>query len=143
MGDRVAVLSAGAHVEQNRPPLDVVARPATDVADLVGQGRLARPPRARPARGRRPRRPDPRAGRRSRRGGRRRGSATSSRRSSPGPTAESEGRVTVRDGDRVVRSATAATVLRALRRLTDEAAVDDSGGDRLPDQSADPGDGAA
>ena len=43
MGDRVAVLSTGAHVEQLAPPLDVVARPASPaVADLVGRGRMAR-----------------------------------------------------------------------------------------------------
>jgi len=43
MGDRVAVLSTGAHVEQLASPLDVVARPASPaVADLVGRGRMAR-----------------------------------------------------------------------------------------------------
>ncbi|GIG22820.1 hypothetical protein Cch01nite_35440 [Cellulomonas chitinilytica] len=43
MGDRVAVLSTGAHVEQLAPPLEVVARPASPaVADLVGRGRMAR-----------------------------------------------------------------------------------------------------
>jgi len=43
MADRVAVLSEGAHIEQLAPPLEIVARPATDrVADLVGRGRTAR-----------------------------------------------------------------------------------------------------
>ncbi len=43
MADRVVVLSAGAHVEQLAPPLEVVARPASPaVADLVGRGRTAR-----------------------------------------------------------------------------------------------------
>ncbi len=43
MADRVAVLSPGAHIEQLASPLDVVARPATPaVADLVGRGRTAR-----------------------------------------------------------------------------------------------------
>jgi osmoprotectant transport system ATP-binding protein len=43
MADRVAVMSPGAHVEQLAPPLDIVARPATDaVASLVGRGRMAR-----------------------------------------------------------------------------------------------------
>jgi osmoprotectant transport system ATP-binding protein len=43
MADRVAVLSAGARLEQLAPPLEVVARPATEVvADLVGRGKVAR-----------------------------------------------------------------------------------------------------
>ena len=43
MADRVAVLSPGAHIEQLASPLDIVARPATPaVADLVGRGRTAR-----------------------------------------------------------------------------------------------------
>ncbi|MCL2453744.1 MAG: ABC transporter ATP-binding protein [Micrococcales bacterium] len=43
MADRVAVLSAGARLEQLAPPLEVVARPASPVvADLVGRGRTAR-----------------------------------------------------------------------------------------------------
>ncbi|MBO3084579.1 ABC transporter ATP-binding protein [Cellulomonas fengjieae] len=43
MADRVAVLSTGARIEQLASPLDVVARPATPaVADLVGRGRTAR-----------------------------------------------------------------------------------------------------
>ncbi|WP_421736077.1 ABC transporter ATP-binding protein [Cellulomonas sp.] len=43
MADRVAVLSTGAHIEQLASPLDIVARPATPaVADLVGRGRTAR-----------------------------------------------------------------------------------------------------
>nr|WP_279536558.1 ABC transporter ATP-binding protein [Cellulomonas shaoxiangyii] len=43
MADRVVVLGAGAHVEQVAPPLEVVARPASAaVADLVGRGRVAR-----------------------------------------------------------------------------------------------------
>jgi len=43
MADRVAVMSAGGHVEQLATPLDVVARPASPaVADLVGRGRTAR-----------------------------------------------------------------------------------------------------
>ncbi|UZN05290.1 ABC transporter ATP-binding protein [Cellulomonas sp. S1-8] len=43
MADRVVVLSGGARVEQLAPPLEIVARPATDaVADLVGRGRTAR-----------------------------------------------------------------------------------------------------
>lgn len=42
MGDRMVVLSKGAHVEQIAPPLEVVARPASAaVADLVGRGRTA------------------------------------------------------------------------------------------------------
>lgn len=141
MGDRVAVLSAGAHVEQLATPLDVVARPATDaVADLVGRGRLARllalgrlatddldAPTAGPADV-----PGVEVGDEL-------GDVLAT--ILAGPDGGSEARVTVRDGDRVVGSATAATVLRALRRLTDEAAVDDSGGDHLPDRSADPATG--
>ncbi|WP_081680571.1 ABC transporter ATP-binding protein [Cellulomonas sp. URHD0024] len=43
MADRVAVLSTGAHIEQLAAPLDVVARPASAaVSDLVGRGRTAR-----------------------------------------------------------------------------------------------------
>ncbi|WP_318241325.1 ABC transporter ATP-binding protein [Cellulomonas avistercoris] len=43
MADRVVVLSRGARVEQLASPLEVVARPATGtVADLVGRGRTAR-----------------------------------------------------------------------------------------------------
>ncbi|TFH72784.1 ABC transporter ATP-binding protein [Cellulomonas sp. HD19AZ1] len=43
MADRVVVLSRGAHVEQLASPLEVVARPASPaVADLVGRGRTAR-----------------------------------------------------------------------------------------------------
>lgn len=43
MADRVAVLSAGAHLEQLADPLTVVARSANEVvADLVGRGRVAR-----------------------------------------------------------------------------------------------------
>ncbi len=43
MADRVAVMSRGAHIEQLASPLDIVARPATDaVAELVGRGRTAR-----------------------------------------------------------------------------------------------------
>ncbi|MBO3087689.1 ABC transporter ATP-binding protein [Cellulomonas dongxiuzhuiae] len=43
MADRVVVLSRGARVEQLASPLEVVARPATEtVADLVGRGRTAR-----------------------------------------------------------------------------------------------------
>lgn len=43
MADRVVVLSRGARVEQLAPPLEVVARPASPaVADLVGRGRTAR-----------------------------------------------------------------------------------------------------
>lgn len=153
MGDRVAVLSAGAHVEQLASPLDVVARPATDaVADLVGRGRLARllalgrlaredldppvPDLVGPATG-----------------GLVKGSADDPARGAAvavgdelgdvlatilaAPDAASEGRVAVRDGDRVVGSVSAATVLRALRRVTDEAPADERGDDRLPDRSAD------
>lgn len=43
MADRVAVLSAGAHLEQLADPLTVVARSANEVvADLVGRGKVAR-----------------------------------------------------------------------------------------------------
>jgi osmoprotectant transport system ATP-binding protein len=43
MADRVAVLSRGARIEQLASPLDIVARPASPaVADLVGRGRTAR-----------------------------------------------------------------------------------------------------
>ncbi|CAM5791647.1 ABC transporter ATP-binding protein [Cellulomonas persica] len=43
MAGRVAVMSAGGHVEQLAAPLEIVARPATPaVADLVGRGRTAR-----------------------------------------------------------------------------------------------------
>nr|WP_231505295.1 ABC transporter ATP-binding protein [Cellulomonas sp. URHE0023] len=43
MADRVAVLSTGARIEQLAAPLDVVARPASPaVAELVGRGRTAR-----------------------------------------------------------------------------------------------------
>ena len=43
MADRVVVLSRGARVEQLASPLEVVARPASPaVADLVGRGRTAR-----------------------------------------------------------------------------------------------------
>ncbi|WP_370513993.1 ABC transporter ATP-binding protein [Cellulomonas sp. JZ18] len=43
MADRVVVLAAGARVEQVAPPLEVLARPASPaVADLVGRGRTAR-----------------------------------------------------------------------------------------------------
>jgi len=43
MADRVAVPSTGAHIEQLASPLDIVARPASPaVADLVGRGRTAR-----------------------------------------------------------------------------------------------------
>ena len=42
MADRVAVLSTGARIEQLASPLDIVARPASPaVADLVGRGRTA------------------------------------------------------------------------------------------------------
>jgi osmoprotectant transport system ATP-binding protein len=43
MADRVAVLSTGARIEQLATPLDIVARPASAaVSDLVGRGRTAR-----------------------------------------------------------------------------------------------------
>jgi osmoprotectant transport system ATP-binding protein len=43
MADRVVVLSPGAHLEQLATPLEIVARPATPaVADLVGRGKVAR-----------------------------------------------------------------------------------------------------
>jgi len=122
MADRVAVLSPGAHVEQLASPLDVVARPATEaVADLVGRGRLARLL----ALGR------------------------LDRVDLDAPAADADGApvqlgaelgdvlaafvsgqvraVPVRDGEAVVGSVTPASVLRALRRLTDAAptAADD------------------
>ncbi|WP_374694087.1 ABC transporter ATP-binding protein [Cellulomonas fimi] len=155
MGDRVAVLSAGAHVEQLATPLDVVARPATDaVADLVGRGRLARllalgrlaredldPPRGPADAGPTDARP----------AGAVPGDAPAVAVGDElddvlaaildGPDAASDGRVDVREQGRVVGSASAATVLRALRRLTDEAPADGASGgtagDRLPDRSAD------
>ncbi len=154
MGDRVAVLSAGAHVEQLASPLDVVARPATDaVADLVGRGRLARllalgtlaqadldAPPVDPPGGVDPARLTKDATRGAGRGasvavGDELGDVLATILATPDAGAES--RVPVRDGDRVVGSASVATVLRALRRVTDEAPADETGTDRVPDGSAD------
>lgn len=135
MGDRVAVLSTGAHVEQLASPLDVVARPATDaVADLVGRGRLARLL----ALGRLERTdvdevpgPGPAAI-----GtvdvGTELGDVLATLLASPGDGAD--GRLDVVEAGRPVGSVTAATVLRALRRLTDAAGADGNEGD--PDGSA-------
>ncbi|AEE45510.1 ABC transporter ATP-binding protein [Cellulomonas fimi] len=118
MGDRVAVLSSGAHVEQLATPLEVVARPATDaVADLVGRGRLARLL----ALGRLTEADvdtgatGPVVGRVAL--GAELGDVLGAFLAAPGEGAGA--RVEVLDGDRVVGSATSATVLRALRRLTD------------------------
>jgi osmoprotectant transport system ATP-binding protein len=117
MADRVAVLSAGAHIEQLASPLDIVARPATDaVADLVGRGRIARLL----ALGRLDR-----------------ADLEPARPGDEGEAVElgaelgdvlaafvagDRASVPVRAGEDVVGSATPASVLRALRRLTDDAA---------------------
>lgn len=118
MADRVAVLSPGAHIEQLASPLDVVARPATPaVADLVGRGRTARllalgrlepvdldpvDPAAAPAEG-------------GLRVGAELGDVLAAFVGVDGP-------LPVRDGDgRVVGTATPATVVRALDRLTEAA----------------------
>ncbi|WP_456825927.1 ABC transporter ATP-binding protein [Cellulomonas sp. P5_E12] len=119
MADRVAVLSPGAHIEQLASPLDVVARPATPaVADLVGRGRTARllalgrlePVDLDPA--------DPAtAGSLAADGGLRVGAELGDVLAA---FVGADGLLPVRDGDgRVVGSATPATVVRALDRLTE------------------------
>ena len=120
MADRVAVLSPGAHIEQLASPLDVVARPATPaVADLVGRGRTARLlalGRLEPAD---LDRPDPAAALGPTGGDLRVGAEL-------GDVLAAfvgvDGPLPVRDGDgRVVGTATPATVVRALDRLTEAA----------------------
>jgi osmoprotectant transport system ATP-binding protein len=117
MADRVAVLSPGAHIEQLASPLDIVARPATDaVADLVGRGRIARLL----ALGRldradlEPARPGD-AGEAVELGAEL-GDVLAAF------VAGDRESVPVRAGEDVVGSVTPASVLRALRRLTDDAA---------------------
>jgi osmoprotectant transport system ATP-binding protein len=117
MADRVAVLSPGAHIEQLASPLDIVARPATDaVADLVGRGRIARLL----ALGRldradlEPARPGD-AGEAVELGAEL-GDVLAAF------VAGDRASVPVRAGEDVVGSVTPASVLRALRRLTDDAA---------------------
>jgi osmoprotectant transport system ATP-binding protein len=119
MADRVAVLSPGAHIEQLASPLDVVARPATPaVADLVGRGRTARllalgrlePADLDPVD---PATVGPEAADGALRVGAELGDVLAAFVGADGP-------LPVRDGDgRVVGSATPATVVRALDRLTE------------------------
>lgn len=119
MADRVVVLSAGAHVEQVATPLEVLARPASSaVADLVRRGRTARllalgrlerddlapaavPPVDRDAA--------------LRLGAELSDVVEALTRAPDVPGAPS---LPVLDGDEVVGTASAHTVLRALRRLT-------------------------
>lgn len=157
MGDRVAVLSAGAHVEQLAPPLDVVARPATDaVADLVGRGRLARllalgrlahedvapapggtggaaAPGGTPVPGSTGARAPGPAGSGTVALGTELGDVLAAILAAPGTDADRH--VEVVDDGRVVGTATAGTVLRALRRLTDEDRTDGPGGDAGDDRA--------
>ena len=52
LGDQVAVLSTGGHIEQAGRPLDLLTSPAsTFVADFVGASRAARPVRVTGSRG--------------------------------------------------------------------------------------------
>ena len=121
MADRVAVLSPGAHIEQLASPLDVVARPATPaVADLVGRGRTARllalgrlePADLDPVD---PATVGPETADGALRVGAELGDVLAAFVGADGP-------LPVRDGDgRVVGSATPATVVRALDRLTEAA----------------------
>ncbi|KQR07188.1 ABC transporter ATP-binding protein [Cellulomonas sp. Leaf334] len=118
MADRVAVLSPGARIEQLASPLDIVARPATPaVADLVGRGRTARLL----ALGRLERADlDPGVvgttagtGRASLQVGAELGDVLSALVGADGPVPVHD------DQGRVVGSATPATVVRALDRLTE------------------------
>ncbi|WP_136520531.1 ABC transporter ATP-binding protein [Cellulomonas telluris] len=122
MADRVAVLSSGAHVEQLATPLEVLARPASPaVADLVGRGRTARllalgrlqpvDLDAVPAAG-----AGPAGGTRALHVGDELGDVVAALADVAG--ADAEPSLPVLDGDRVVGTASARTVLRALHRLT-------------------------
>ena len=131
MADRVVVLSRAARIEQLAPPLEVVARPASPaVADLVGRGRTARllalgrlEPADLDTTTDAPRTTDDTTGlgRRGERASVRLGAelgdvvaALTDAAGTPG-----DGRLPVLDGDgRTVGVVTAASVVRALHRLT-------------------------
>nr|WP_051681790.1 ABC transporter ATP-binding protein [Cellulomonas sp. HZM] len=140
MADRVAVLSEGAHVEQLAAPLDIVARPATPaVADLVGRGRTARMLGLGRLSAVDLSAADLRAPGADR-GSSTTGSGAAQERRVPDPSERVElgaeltdvldalvrdgaDGVDVWDGDRVVGRATSATVLQALRRVSEAGAA--------------------